>query len=59
MREAVILNALRTPFGRYIGALKEVPAYDLAVLVLNEVLKRAEIYVQEVDKMLSRQSHQS
>ncbi|MGQ9776602.1 MAG: hypothetical protein ACUVQ9_05250 [Thermodesulfobacteriota bacterium] len=59
MREAVILNALRTPIGRYMGALKEVPGYDLSVLVLNEVLKRAEIYVQEVDKMLSGQSHQS
>jgi acetyl-CoA C-acetyltransferase len=40
MREAVIVSAARTPVGRYLGALRDIPAYDLAALVLNEVLKR-------------------
>ena len=40
MREAVIVGGVRTPVGRYMGALRDIPAYDLAALVLNEVLKR-------------------
>ena len=36
MREVVIVSAVRTPIGRYLGALKEIPAYDLGALVLNE-----------------------
>jgi len=40
MREAVIVSAARTPVGRYMGALRDIPAYDLAALILNEVLKR-------------------
>lgn len=59
MREAVIIGAVRTPVGRYMGALKEVPAYDLAVLVLNEVVKRAGISPEEVDEVILGQSYQS
>ncbi len=59
MREAVIIGAVRTPVGRYMGALKEVPAYDLAVFVLNEVVKRAGISPADVDEVILGQSYQS
>ncbi len=41
MKEAVIVSAVRTPVGRYMGALKDIQAFDLAAPVLNEVIKRA------------------
>ncbi len=40
MREAVIIDAVRTPVGRYGGALKDVRSDDLAALVINEIVKR-------------------
>ncbi len=40
MREAVIVDAVRTPVGRYGGALKDVRSDDLAALVINEIVKR-------------------
>ena len=43
MNQPVIISAVRTPVGRYMGALKDVEAYDLASLVLNEVLRRVDI----------------
>ena len=59
MKEAVIIGAVRTPVGRYMGVLKEVPAYDLAVFVLNEVVKRAGISPGDVDEVILGQSYQS
>ena len=41
MKEAVIVNAVRTPIGNFGGSLHTIPAYDLAALVLNEILKRS------------------
>jgi 3-oxoadipyl-CoA thiolase len=40
MREAVIIDAVRTPVGRYGGALKDVRADDLAALCISEIVKR-------------------
>ena len=41
------------------GALKEVPAYDLAALVLNEAIKRARVDPAHVDDVILGQSYQS
>jgi len=54
-----MIGAVRTPVGRYMGVLKEVPAYDLAVFVLNEVVKRAGISPGDVDEVILGQSYQS
>jgi 3-oxoadipyl-CoA thiolase len=43
MREAVIVQAVRTPIGRYGGALRDVRPDDLAALVVGEVVRRAGI----------------
>lgn len=40
MREVVIIDAVRTPVGRYGGALKDVRPDDLAALCLAELVKR-------------------
>lgn len=43
LREAWIISAVRTPFGRYGGALKDVRPDDLAALVLRAAVDRAGI----------------
>jgi len=40
MRDAVIIDAVRTPVGRYGGALKDVRPDDLAALCIAEIVKR-------------------
>ncbi|MGB9082009.1 MAG: acetyl-CoA C-acyltransferase, partial [Desulfuromonadaceae bacterium] len=40
MREAVIIDAVRTPVGKFAGALKNVRADDLAALCIAELIKR-------------------
>jgi acetyl-CoA acetyltransferase len=40
MREAVIIDAVRTPVGKFAGALKNVRADDLAALCIAELVKR-------------------
>ncbi len=43
MREAVIVDAVRTPVGRYGGALKDVRSDDLAATCIAEIVKRTKI----------------
>jgi acetyl-CoA C-acetyltransferase len=59
MEEAVIVAALRTPVGRYMGALKDIQAFDLAAPVLNEVIKRAGLTPEQVDEVIMGQSYQN
>ena len=40
MREAVIIDAVRTPVGKFAGALKDVRPDDLAALCIAELVKR-------------------
>src|SRR2546428_12065634 len=40
MESAVIVDALRTPIGRYGGALKDIRPDDLAALVVQEAVQR-------------------
>ncbi len=58
-KNPVIIAAARTPVGRYMGALKSIEAYDLAALVLNEVIKRANIGPEMVDEVIMGQSYQN
>ena len=41
VREAWIVSAVRTPVGRYAGALKDVRPDDLAALVIAAAVERA------------------
>jgi len=59
MRETVIVSAVRTPVGRYMGALKNVEAYDLAGLVLNKSVTRAGLQPDQIDEVIMGQSYQN
>ena len=59
MKEPVIISAVRTPVGKYMGALREVEAYDLASLVLNGAVQRAGIQPDQVDEVIMGQSYQN
>jgi 3-oxoadipyl-CoA thiolase len=43
MERAVIVDALRTPIGRYAGGLKEVRPDDLAALVVSQAVQRNQL----------------
>jgi len=59
LKKVVIISGVRTPVGRYMGALKEIPAYDLGALVLNEAAKRGGIDPAQVDEVILGQSYQN
>jgi acetyl-CoA C-acetyltransferase len=59
MRQPVIISAVRTPVGKYMGALRDVEAYDLASLVLNEAVKRSGLEPDQVDEVIMGQSYQN
>ena len=59
MSEVVIAGAVRTPVGRYMGALKDVPAMDLAARVMNGAVERAGILPNQVDEVILGQSYQN
>ena len=52
MREAVIVEACRTPIGRYGGALKEVRPDDLGAAAIKEVVRRTEIDPKEFEDVI-------
>src|ERR671923_1556393 len=43
MRESVIVSAVRTPTGKFLGALKDLTAPQLGALVVREAVRRAGI----------------
>lgn len=52
MREAVIVEAVRTPIGRRKGALSQIRPDDLAAMILSEVVRRAGIEPGAVDDVI-------
>ena len=52
MAEAFILSAVRTPIGRYLGGLSELPAPELGALVIAEALRRAGVSPDKVDEVI-------
>ena len=52
MREAVIVSAVRTPTGKFLGALKDFPAPALGALVVREAVRRAGIDPASVDECI-------
>ncbi len=59
MEQVAVVSAVRTPIGSYLGALKDVPAYELLALVLNAVVQRAGIQPEEVEDVIIGQCYQS
>jgi acetyl-CoA C-acetyltransferase len=52
MRESVIVSAVRTPTGKFLGALKEFSAPQLGALVVAEAVRRAAIDPAIVDECI-------
>jgi acetyl-CoA C-acetyltransferase len=52
MRDAVILSAVRTPTGKFLGALKGFQAHELGALVVREAVARAGIDPGIVDECI-------
>ncbi|KJS15744.1 MAG: acetyl-CoA acetyltransferase [Peptococcaceae bacterium BRH_c4b] len=42
-REVVVVSAVRTPFGKFGGSLKDFDCYDLGAVVMREVLQRVNV----------------
>lgn len=59
MNEVVIVSGVRTPVGRYMGVLKDIQPYDLAAIVIGEVVRRAGIQPELVDQVVMGQSYQN
>jgi acetyl-CoA C-acetyltransferase len=52
MQEAVIVSAVRTPTGKFLGALKDLKAPDLGAIVVREAVKRAGIDPDRVEECI-------
>src|SRR5438034_2692099 len=50
--DAFLLSAARTPIGKYLGALADVPAPQLGAYAVAEALKRAKAPVARVDEVI-------
>src|SRR2546421_4306005 len=52
MADAFLLSAARTPIGKYLGALADVPAPQLGAYAVAEALKRAKAPAGQVDEVI-------
>ncbi len=52
LREAVIISAVRTPVGKFLGSLKGFKATELGAIVVRESVKRAGVAVEDVDEVI-------
>lgn len=59
MTEAYLVDGLRTPVGRYGGALSSVRPDDLAALVVGEVVKRTGIDPEAIDEVIFGSANQA
>ena len=50
-KDIVIVSAVRTPFGRYCGSLREYDYFDLGALPMKEVLARVHVAGNQVDEV--------
>ncbi len=49
-KNVVIVSAVRTPFGKFGGMLRDIPSIELGAMVIQEVLKRANVKGEEVEE---------
>jgi len=52
MNEAVIISAVRTPVGKFLGSLKGFSATDLGAIVVREAVRRAAVGPEDVDEVI-------
>ncbi len=54
-RDAVIVSAVRTPLGSFMGSLSETGATDLGAMIIEEAVKRAGIGKEDVQEVMMGQ----
>src|SRR5579862_9355706 len=59
LQTAVIIDAVRTPIGKYAGALKDVRPDDLAATVISAVLKRTQVDPASIDDIFFGAANQA
>jgi 3-oxoadipyl-CoA thiolase len=52
MEEAVLLSAVRTPIGKYAGALKDIRPDDLAALTIAEAVRRSGVAREQIEDVI-------
>ena len=52
MQDPVIVGAVRTPIGKFMGTLASIPATKLGALVVSEVVKRTGVRPDRVDEVI-------
>jgi acetyl-CoA C-acetyltransferase len=52
IKQPVIISAVRTPVGKFLGALKTFKATDLGALVVREAVKRSGVAPEDVDEVI-------
>jgi acetyl-CoA C-acetyltransferase len=52
LNEAVIISAVRTPVGKFLGSLKNFTAPQLGAIVVRESVKRAGVKPEDVDEVI-------
>src|SRR5713226_8371992 len=52
LKQPVIISAVRTPVGKFLGALKDFKATDLGALVVREAVARAGVKPEDVDEVI-------
>ena len=59
MREAVICEPVRTPVGRYGGAMRDAPAHQLAATAIRGIMQRTGLDPGDVDEVILGQCYAS
>ena len=52
MEEVVIVGAVRTPIGKFAGALAKTPAADLGALVIRALLERSGVNAEQISEVI-------
>src|SRR5947199_6996699 len=52
IKQPVIISAVRTPVGKFLGALKNFKATDLGAMVVREAVKRGGVNPEDVDEVI-------
>jgi acetyl-CoA C-acetyltransferase len=57
MRRAAIVSPLRTPVGKFLGAMKDIPAGDLAATIIKALVARTNVDVERIDDVVFAQGY--
>src|ERR1700680_152029 len=52
MPDAFLVSAVRTPIGKYLGALAELSAPELGAIALKEAIRRANLPAERIDEVI-------